>query len=165
MNLSEITATLREIRVSPVKSLGQNFLHDQNLARWIVEQGEIGPDDFVVEIGPGLGALTQIIIAKGAGVPAIEKDGRLVEYLASHHQKDRLEIRHEDAMNFDVRTLFTRPKVKLLGNLPYYIASQLLLRFLQWPNPISLSLFMLQKEMAKRLSATPRSKDYGSLTL
>jgi 16S rRNA (adenine1518-N6/adenine1519-N6)-dimethyltransferase len=165
MNLSEITATLREIRVSPVKSLGQNFLHDRNLARWIVDQADIGPDDFVVEIGPGLGALTEIIIAKGAAILAIEKDARLVEYLASHHQTDRLEIRHQDAMNFDVRMLFARQKVKLLGNLPYYIASQLLLRFLQWPSPISLSLLMLQKEMAKRLSATPRTKDYGSLTL
>jgi len=165
MNLSEITAALREIHVSPVKSLGQNFLHDQNLARWIVEQGQIGTGDFVVEIGPGLGALTEIIIAKGATVLAVEKDARLVEFLASHYQTDRLEIRHEDAMKFDVRTLFARPKVKLLGNLPYYVASQLLLRFLQWPSPISLSLFMLQKEMARRLSATPRSKDYGSLTL
>ena len=58
MKLSEIAATLREIRVSPVKSLGQNFLHDQNLTRWIVDQAQVTPDDYVVEIGPGLGALT-----------------------------------------------------------------------------------------------------------
>ena len=165
MNLSEITATLREIRVSPVKSLGQNFLHDQNLARWIVEQADVRADDFVVEIGPGLGALTEILIAKGARVLAIEKDARLADYLASHHRTDRFQIRHEDAMDFDVRSLFGQPNAKLLGNLPYYIASQLLLRFLRWPSPISLSLFMLQKEMAKRLSATPGSKDYGALTL
>jgi len=66
MKLSEMAATLREIGVSPVKSLGQNFLHDRNLARWIVDQAQIGSEDFVVEIGPGLGALTELALAKGA---------------------------------------------------------------------------------------------------
>jgi 16S rRNA (adenine1518-N6/adenine1519-N6)-dimethyltransferase len=66
MKLSEISATLRDIRVAPVRSLGQNFLHDQNLARWIVEQGNVTAEDYVVEIGPGLGALTEIALEKGA---------------------------------------------------------------------------------------------------
>jgi len=64
MKLSEIRTTLLKIRVSPVKTLGQNFLHDQNLARWIVNQAEIVPDDYVVEIGPGLGALTKLALRK-----------------------------------------------------------------------------------------------------
>jgi len=64
MKLSEISQTLQEIRVSPVKSLGQNFLHDRNLARWIVAQAEITPEDYVVEIGPGLGALTEMLLAE-----------------------------------------------------------------------------------------------------
>ena len=67
-------ATLREIRVSPVKSLGQNFLHDHNVARWIVDQADLSLGDFVVEIGPGLGALTEIILARGAHVLALEKE-------------------------------------------------------------------------------------------
>jgi 16S rRNA (adenine1518-N6/adenine1519-N6)-dimethyltransferase len=165
MNLSEIAATLREIQVAPVKSLGQNFLHDQNLARWIVEQAAVGPEDFVVEIGPGLGALTEIALGKGARILAIEKDGRLSDYLRSHYPPERLEVRHQDAMNFDRRTLFAQKSVKLMGNLPYYIASQLLVQFLRWPSPISLSVFMLQREMAKRLSAVAGTKDYGALTL
>lgn len=165
MNLSQIAAVLSEIRVSPVKSLGQNFLHDQNLARWIVEQAGIGSGDYVVEIGPGLGALTEIALLKGARVLALEKDPRLVKFLRSHVTTDALEVRHQDAMDFDVRTLFMQPRVKLLGNLPYYISSQLLLHFVKWPSPISLSLLMLQKEMAARLSAIPGSKDYGALTL
>ena len=165
MNLSQIAATLREIRVSPVKSLGQNFLHDQNVARWIVEQAQISAGDDVVEIGPGLGALTEMAIAKGARVLALEKDARLAQFLKAHLPTEALEVRHEDAIDFDVRTLFAKPQVKLIGNLPYYISSQLLLRFLQWPSPISLSVLMLQKEMATRLSATPGSKDYGALTL
>jgi 16S rRNA (adenine1518-N6/adenine1519-N6)-dimethyltransferase len=165
MTLSEIAATLRDIRVSPVKSLGQNFLHDQNVARWIVEQAGISDKDYVVEIGPGLGALTDILASKGAQILALEKDGRLAQFLASHLAGKAVEIRHEDAMDFDVRTLFAKPCVKLIANLPYYISSQLLLRFLKWPSPISLTLLMLQKEMATRLSALPGTKDYGALTL
>ena len=77
MKLSEIAAILREIGVSPVKSLGQNFLHDRNLAKWLVDQATISPEDFIVEIGPGLGALTELALAKDARVLAIEKDKRL----------------------------------------------------------------------------------------
>ncbi|MGH8101051.1 MAG: ribosomal RNA small subunit methyltransferase A, partial [Chthoniobacterales bacterium] len=161
MTLSEISATLRKIHVSPVKSLGQNFLHDQNLARWIVDQAAIAPDDFVVEIGPGLGALTELLVAKGAQVLAIEKDTRLANFLRDQELSSNLEVRNSDALDFGVVTLFARPCVKLLGNLPYKISSQLLLKFLSYPSPISLFLLMLQKEMATRLSASPSSKDYG----
>lgn len=165
MKLSEIGNTLRDIRVVPVKTLGQNFLHDQNLARWMVAQADIGKDDFVLEIGPGLGAITEPVLASGAQVWAIEKDGRLVEYLRVHLPGDRLVISHGDAMEFDPGQLYPRGPVKLLGNLPYYISTQLLLRYLSRPSPISLAVLMLQKEVAARLSAGPRSKDYGILTL
>ena len=165
MKLSEIDSTLREIRVAPVKTLGQNFLHDANLARWIVEKAELTPDDYVVEIGPGLGALTEFILASGARLLAIEKDRRLVEFLRERFAKTRAEFIHADALDFDLRPLYAQPRVKLLGNLPYYIASQLLLKFTKYPSPISLWLLMLQKEMARRISAAPRSSDYGALTL
>ena len=165
MKLSEIDSTLREIRVSPVKTLGQNFLHDRNLARWIVEKAKLSPDDYVVEIGPGLGALTEFILDSGARVLAIEKDQRLAEFLRTRFAGARLEIIHADALEFDVRRLFAERRVKLLGNLPYYIASQLLLKFAKYPSPISLWLLMLQKEMARRISAAPGSSDYGALSL
>ncbi len=165
MKLSEIGATLREIRVAPVKTLGQNFLHDGNLARWIVERAELTPDDYVVEIGPGLGALTQFALDSGARVLAIEKDRRLAEFLRKRFTTERLEILHADALDYDVRRLFAEPRVKLLGNLPYYVSSQLLLKFTQYPSPISLWLLMLQKELARRLSASPGTSDYGALTL
>ena len=165
MRLSEINTTLRKIGVSPVKTLGQNFLHDRNLARWIVEQANISAKDFVVEIGPGLGALTEYVLQKDAGVLAIEKDARLVEFLRHKFSAHHLELLHGDALEFDTRQLYAHRTVKLLGNLPYYIASQLIFRFVTYPSPISLSLLMLQKEMARRLSATPSSKDYGALTL
>src|SRR2546423_9278942 len=165
MKLSEIAATLREIGVSPVKSLGQNFLHDRNLAQWIVDQADIVPEDFVVEIGPGLGALTELVLAKEARVLAIQKDKRLAEYLGNKFGGSALQIAHDDALEFDTRTLYTQPKVKLLGNLPYYISSQLLIKFLEYPSPISLWLLMLQKELARRLVAAPATSDYGALTL
>ena len=165
MKLSEIRSTLKEIGVSPVKTLGQNFLHDQNLARWIVDQAQITPHDYVVEIGPGLGALTRFILEKGAHVLAIEKDPRLARFLRSQFDNERLEILNIDALKFDARVLFARPWVKLVGNLPYNISSPLLAKFTESPNPISLCLLMLQKEMAMRLSASPCTHDYGALTL
>ncbi len=165
MKLSEIEATLREIQVAPVKTLGQNFLHDRNLARWIVEKAEITSKDYVIEIGPGLGALTELMVERGAHVLAIEKDQRLANFLKERFQKSRVEIRHGDALTFDVRSLFSQPLVKCVGNLPYYIASQLLIKFVEYPSPISLFLFMLQKEMAHRVSAQPATKDYGALSV
>src|ERR1700719_3226957 len=165
MKLSEMAATLREIGVSPIKSLGQNFLHDRNLAKWVVDQAKISREDFIVEIGPGLGALTELALAKGARVLAIEKDKRLVTFLRDKSQGNALEIVHSDALEFDTRIFYTQPEVKLLGNLPYYISSQLLIKFLEYPSAISLWLFMLQKELAQRLVAAPATSDYGALTV
>jgi 16S rRNA (adenine1518-N6/adenine1519-N6)-dimethyltransferase len=165
MKLSEIRATLREIGVSPVKALGQNFLHDQNLARWIVDQAQITPEDYVVEIGPGLGALTRFLLEKGAHVLAIEKDARLVNFLRSRFGDKRLEILNTDALKFDPRVLFAHRRVKLIGNLPYNISSPLLVKFLEYPSSISLYVLTLQKEMAMRLCASPGTHNYGALTL
>ena len=165
MKLSEIDGTLREIRVTPIKTLGQNFLHDGNLARWIIEKLELGPDDYAVEIGPGLGALTSLALQSGAQVLAIEKDARLANFLRKRFTSPRLEVLHADALDFDLRNLFAQPRVKCFGNLPYYVSSQLLLKFIEEPSPISIWMFMLQKEMARRLSAKPGASDYGALTL
>ncbi len=96
---------------------------------------------------------------------AIEKDARLATFLRERFNSERLEILHADALDFDVRSLFAQPRVKFIGNLPYNISSQVLLQYTRYPSPISLWLCMLQKEMARRLSAAPRSSDYGALTL
>src|SRR5262249_45767853 len=165
MNLSEIRATLKEIGVSPAKGLGQNFLHDQNLARWIVDQAQITPEDYIVEIGPGLGALSRFILERRAHVLAIEKDARLAKFLHSRFAEERLEIANIDALKFDQRVLFAHRRVKLIGNLPYNISSPVLLKFLENPSPICLCILTLQKEMAIRLSALPGTHDYGALTL
>jgi len=165
VNLSQIRTALAQAGVRPAKKLGQNFLHDQNLARWIVQQAQISAEDFVLEIGPGLGALSGEIAQRGAPLLALEKDARLVHFLREKFSDSKCEIRHCDALDFDTRILFAERNVKVLGNLPYYVASQLLLHFVDFPSRISLGLFMLQDEMARRLSAKPRTADYGALTL
>src|SRR5205814_9102347 len=103
MKLYDIRATLQEIRVSPVKTLGKNFLHDQNLARWMLDQAEIIPDDYVVEIGPGLGALTELLLEEGARVLAIEQDIRLAHLLHERLSNLLLEVINMDALKFDTR--------------------------------------------------------------
>ncbi|MFL6527146.1 MAG: 16S rRNA (adenine(1518)-N(6)/adenine(1519)-N(6))-dimethyltransferase RsmA [Chthoniobacterales bacterium] len=165
MTLTEINRTLREIRVTPVKTLGQSFLHDQNLARWAVEKAELTPDDVVVEIGPGLGALTEFAVNSGARVIAIEKDARLANFLRERFAGAKCEILHLDGLRFDLRPLFAQRSTKLIGNLPYYVASELMMKFIAYPSPFSLVILMLQKEMARRISASPRTSEYGAMSL
>src|SRR5258707_12721690 len=125
MKLSEIAATLRGMGVSPVKSLGQNFLHDRNLAKWIVDQANIGSKDFVFEIGPGLGVLTELALANAAGVLAIEKDKRLAVYLRDRFRSSALEIVIGDAMEFDTRLFYMNPTVYIIGKLLIFSSSYL----------------------------------------
>jgi len=163
MKLSTIHQTLSSLGKEAKRSLGQNFLHDQNLAAWIVDQLELQAGEPWVELGPGLGALTEFAAAKSLNGLLIEKDGRLVDYLRA--QFPQLEIIHGDAAKFDVRELFARGPTKVLGNLPYYVSSQILLAFTADPSPVARLIFTLQKELAERLSAKPHTKAYGALTL
>jgi len=163
MKLSTIQQTLSHLGKDAQRSLGQNFLHDQNLAEWIVDQLDLKPDEPWVELGPGLGALTQYAAARSSNGLVIEKDGRLADYLRG--QYPQLEIIHGDATEFDLRTLFARGPVKVLGNLPYYVSSQILFAFTEDPSPVCALVFTLQKELGERLSADPRTKAYGALTL
>jgi 16S rRNA (adenine1518-N6/adenine1519-N6)-dimethyltransferase len=163
MKLSTIQQTLSQLGKEAKRSLGQNFLHDQNLAEWIVDQLNLKPGEPWVELGPGLGALTEFAAARSSNGLVIEKDGRLADFLCGRYPQ--LEIIHGDATEFDLRTLFARGPVKVLGNLPYYVSSQILFAFTEDPSPVSALVFTLQKELAERLSAGPRTKAYGALTL
>jgi 16S rRNA (adenine1518-N6/adenine1519-N6)-dimethyltransferase len=163
MRLSDIQASLARIGMKPTRSLGQNFLHDQNLAEWIVAQLELAPDEPWVELGPGLGALTEFALQRSRNALLVEKDARMVAVLRERFPG--VEIVHGDAGEFDVRELFARGPVKVLGNLPYYVSSQILFWFTNEPSPASAFIFTLQKELAERLAARPRTKSYGALTL
>jgi 16S rRNA (adenine1518-N6/adenine1519-N6)-dimethyltransferase len=165
VKITEIMSVLRGLEAAPRKSLGQNFLHDKNLAGWIVEKLEIETGDHVVEIGPGLGALTQEIMHYGVSATLLEKDRAFAKYLRETFAVPGVEVVEGDALDYDTRVEFLRRPAKLIGNLPYYLSSALLFHFSAEPCPFEHMVFTVQKEMAERLSASPGSKEYGSLSL
>lgn len=167
MKLSAIRAALAELDLHPSKTLGQNFLHDQNLARWIVAQLEAGPGDQLLEIGPGLGALTGAALETGASLLALEKDKRLADFLRTRFAgEERFRVERMDALEFDPRTLWARRPVKIFGNLPYYISTPLLFHFTSEAVPVTRAVFLLQRELAERIAASePGGKDYGILSV
>ncbi len=166
MKLSDIRTALADLDLRPSKSLGQNFLADTNLARWIVDQLDLSPADHVVEIGPGLGALTELAAPACGSLTLIEKDARLAGRLERRFAEEgRVTVLHRDALDYDVRGVFPRMPAKLLGNLPYYVTSSILFRYGDDPSPFSRMVLTIQREFAARLAAGPRTKDYGALTL
>lgn len=158
-------STLEKLGASPRKSLGQNFLHDNNLARWIVERLELEPGDHVLEIGPGLGALTEWLPLDRVSATLLEKDRLFASFLEERFSKPAVEVKLGDALQYDKRALFCKGEVKLVGNLPYYVSTALLFHFSVEPSPISRMVLTVQKEVGDRLTASPRSGEYGSLSV
>ena len=158
-------STLEALGASPRKSFGQNFLHDENLARWIVDRLELLPGDHVIEIGPGLGALTGQIVRRGVSATLLEKDRLFAGFLRQKFSGSGIELIEGDAIRYDARNAFLLRPVKVLGNLPYYMSSQLIFHFCAEPSPFDRMVFTVQKEMADRLAAGPGSKDYGSISI
>lgn len=163
MKLSTIHTTLADLGLQPTRSLGQNFLHDQNLAEWIVAQLDLQPGDAWLEIGPGLGALTEYAIQRSERGVLVEKDDRLIAYLRERFPQ--LQLIHGSAAETDLRDLFPLGPVKVIGNLPYYISSQILFNFTAEPSPVTALIFTLQRELAERLAAAPKTPEYGAPTL
>ena len=166
MTGQEIRDVLDRARVLPSKQLGQNFLTDPNMARWIVSQLEISDADTVVEVGPGTGSLTEHVLGKAKRVILIEFDGRLAGALKERFSgRDDVEVHHADGAKFDRRILFRHRPVKFLGNLPYSSGGAIMKNLLCRPHPFSRAAIMLQKEVIDRLGAQPGVKDYGILSL
>jgi 16S rRNA (adenine1518-N6/adenine1519-N6)-dimethyltransferase len=165
VKITEIKLLLHSLNASPRKSLGQNFLHDKNLASWIVHKLEIKPGEHILEIGSGLGALTEQIVLLGVSATLLEKDRALAKYLRERYRMPGVEIIEGDALDYDTRADFLRRPVKVVGNLPYYVSSAILFHVTSEPCPFERMVLTVQKEMADRLSADPGTKDYGSLTL
>jgi len=162
----EIRDALTAAGVMPSRQLGQNFLCDPNMARWITEQLDAGPEDTIVEVGPGTGALTQHLVGKVRRIVLVEFDSRLAAWLKERYAGDpTVEVHHADAAKFDTRPLFKHRPVKFLGNLPYSSGGAIMRNFLSRPNPFERAVVMLQKEVIERLAAVPRTKAYGVLTL
>lgn len=148
------------------KQFGQNFLISERALRAIADATVSSDEDWIVEIGSGLGTLTaQIVERVTAGkVIALEADPDMVRVLrAELGTVDNLEIHHTDAMRFDLRAEASLKKIIVCGNLPYHLASQLIFRVLDVRDRVQHAVFMIQKEMADRVVAKPGGKDYGAL--
>jgi 16S rRNA (adenine1518-N6/adenine1519-N6)-dimethyltransferase len=184
MKLSEMRQLLTDRDIQLTKSLGQNFLHDANQLRRIVQAAELKKSDKVLEIGPGLGPLTELLVAEAGEVLAIEKDGRLVEVLREQFKAAPptspstpaeaasisgsapvLQLLYDDALDFIRRKRRDWSQWKLVANLPYSVASPILVELAQAQRGPQRMVITLQMEVAKRLTAPPDGKDYGLLTL
>jgi 16S rRNA (adenine1518-N6/adenine1519-N6)-dimethyltransferase len=180
MKLSEMKQVLAAEEIQLTKSLGQNFLHDANQLRRIVELAELGSRDKVLEIGPGLGPLTQLLLEQAGEVLAIEKDVRLVQILRERFQTTEsrtqnsvrepgsetiLHLEHDDALEFLRRTERDWRDWKLVANLPYSVASPILVELAQGGNGPERMVATLQMEVGRRLSARPGDDAYGLLSL
>jgi len=163
-------ALLSAHNIRPKKYFGQNFLADPNIAQMIVERSEIGPNDVVLEVGAGLGALTIPVALKARKVFAIEKDRHIIGILRVEVIANRLsnvEIIEKDFLKFDLKAMSktSDKKIVVMGNLPYNISSQVLVRLVSFRKMVSRAVLMFQKEMAQRITASPGSKAYGRLTV
>ena len=151
--------------IKPKKSLGQNFLQDPNTIRKIVASLPAPDDAHVVEIGPGLGALTGLLHEQFRHFTALEVDQRAIRYL--HEQLPSLDVRHQDVLATDWAALRAEHNAPLyvIGNLPYYITTPILFGLLDAHVHLEAAILMMQKEVADRLVAPPRTKTYGTLSV
>ena len=153
------------------KSFGQNFLTDTNILQKIVDTAEIDENVNVIEIGPGIGALTEFLAENAAEVMAFEIDDRLVPILADTLRDfDNVHVVNEDILKSDLQARikeFANPNlpIKVVANLPYYITTPILMHLIESGIPFSEFVVMMQREVADRISAQPNSKSYGSLSI
>ena len=153
------------------KSFGQNFLTDTNILQKIVDTAEIDENVNVIEIGPGIGALTEFLAENAAEVMAFEIDDRLVPILADTLRDfDNVRVVDEDILKSDLQARikeFANPNlpIKVVANLPYYITTPILMHLIESGIPFSEFVVMMQREVADRISAQPNSKSYGSLSI
>lgn len=152
------------------KGLGQNFLIDGNIVRKIVRSADIGKDDYVLEIGPGMGTLTEELALNAKKVIALEIDERLRPVLAETLDPyDNVEVVYGDVLKLPLREIIEEKcggqPVKVVANLPYYVTTPIIGRLIEENLPLKSISVMVQKEVADRMVAKPHTKDYGSLTL
>ena len=155
---------LRRRGLRPKQSWGQNFLGDAHALEQIANAAQLVPGNTVVELGPGLGHLTQALLATGALVVAVERDRDMVEAL-EELQNDRLKVVAANAADVQFAALAGVPKVTVVGNLPYHLTSPILFSVLEQHTTVTCAVFTVQKEVAVRLAAEPGNRDYGLLTV
>lgn len=152
------------------KSLGQNFLIDDNIVDKIVAGAGIGPSDKIIEVGPGIGTLTREMASRAGALMAVEIDKNLIPILADTlGDFENVKIVNEDIIKADIRGLIDENldggPVKLVANLPYYITTPIIMRFLEENINVTDIVVMVQKEVAERMNAQPGGKDFGALSV
>ena len=152
------------------KKFGQNFLIDEHVLEKIITAAGIGPDDFVVEIGPGIGTMTQYLAHAARGVAAVEIDKALIPILQDTLSAyDNVTVINEDVLKVDLKELAEKMNegrpVKVVANLPYYITTPIIMGLFESHVPVESITVMVQKEVAERMQAGPGTKDYGALSL
>lgn len=157
---------LKTFGIHMSKKLGQNFLINEAIVDGIVDAAAIKPGEAVLEIGPGIGTLTQGLAEAGAQVTAIELDRKLLDVLAKTLQGyDNVRVVHGDILRIDISREIPVKKYKVVANLPYYITTPIIMKFLEEHLPVELLVTMVQKEVAQRMVAAPGTKDYGALSV
>jgi 16S rRNA (adenine1518-N6/adenine1519-N6)-dimethyltransferase len=155
----------------PRKSLGQNFLIDENIARKIVRKAEIDPKDIVLEIGPGRGALTKHLVERAKTVVAVEIDERAARLLTERFEQacaaKRLLVVRQDILDVDFLEISRqlRSSLRVIGNIPYYITSPILFKVIEHREVVRDLIMLVQLEVGERIVAKPHTKDYGILSV
>lgn len=162
---------LKKYGISANKSLGQNFLINDEVVQGIVDKAEISRDDLVIEIGPGLGTLTKELLEKAGKVIAIELDNRMIEILTDRFKLyNNFELINQDVLKVDLNKLILEnlsrglKSAKIVANLPYYITTPIIMKLLEENLPIESITVMIQKEVADRLIEIPGGKNSGAIT-
>lgn len=162
---------LKKYGISANKSLGQNFLINDEVVQGIVDKAEVSKEDLVIEIGPGLGTLTKELLEKAGKVIAIELDTRMIEILTDRFKLyNNFELINEDVLKVDLDKLIQEnlesglKSAKIVANLPYYITTPIIMKLLEENLPIESITVMIQKEVADRLIEVPGGKNSGAIT-
>ncbi len=169
--LEETKFILKKYNIKANKSLGQNFLINNEVVENIVNSSEISNQDVVIEIGPGLGTLTKVLLEKAKKVICIELDKKMIKILNDRFNLyNNIEILNQDVLKVDLKTLIKNEKangaknVKIVANLPYYITTPIIMKLLEEELDLESITVMIQKEVADRLIAIPSKKNTGAIT-
>lgn len=157
---------LKTFKLRADKRLGQNFLVEESVVRRIAEAAELSPGETVLEIGPGIGTLTQQLALTGADVVAVELDKRLIPVL-SHTVGgyENVRVVQGDILKVDIPEVVGKPTFKVAANLPYYITTPIIMNLLEQGLPVERLVVMVQKEVAQRMTASPGGRDYGAISV
>ena len=165
-NPKETIRVIQENKFTFRKNYGQNFLIDSHVIDKIIEAAEIDKETDVLEIGPGIGTLTQYLAEAARSVVAVEIDDKLIPILdKTLEEYDNVSVIHGDIMKQDIASIFEGRPFKIVANLPYYITTPIIMSLLESRVPADSITVMIQKEVADRMKAGPGSKDYGALSL